>query len=129
MTELIDKQVVGVGREGLFVALQRAVALDTLTGELHAQPHGHAVAGAFGKIGLDLNERTGASAHELADIAPLERFTRQLSLPGLHCEGVVYPILGDCHFGCLDEGENGSRQALPSCAFRHSRGRNHDGQI
>jgi hypothetical protein len=79
VAKLVDEQVVGVGGQGLFVALQRAVALHAVAGELHAQGDRHAVAGALGGLVEHLKDVVGAVADELLDPGRLQRFAGQLA--------------------------------------------------
>ncbi len=97
VAELVDDDGVAVGCQRFFVAFQRAVALDAVTGQLHAQAHGDLVASALGGLILDLDDGAGGLADELGEVGLLERFLEQLLAPELHCEGVVYAIGGACH--------------------------------
>jgi hypothetical protein len=81
MAKLVDLEVVGVGGERLFVALQRAVALDAGAGELGAEAEGDVIAGIGAEIVAIGDHVVATAAHELVEIGLAQRLDAELLGP------------------------------------------------
>jgi hypothetical protein len=81
MAQLVDLQVVGVGGERFFVALERGVSLDAGAGQLGAQAERDVVARVRAKVVAIDDHIVAAASHELVEIGLPQRFDAELLCP------------------------------------------------
>ena len=78
MAKLVDEQVVGEGRQGLFVALQRGIAQDAIAVQLHPQRDPNAVARILFGVAVGLKNAVGVVPDEALNPRRLQGFASEL---------------------------------------------------
>src|SRR5688572_4988798 len=101
MADLVDENVVRIRCKRLFVAFQGGVALDAIAGKECSEANPDAVAGAFGSLRLELNQRVRTFAYEGLEKLLANNVVIELLGPKLDRQVVIHWIGGSRHIFLL----------------------------